>query len=131
MDLVGNRRSLSHQRLTIVQQIEYLSALLAPRYDRRKVAAHQQIKDRLSIAKVVLVTRQRHSSDHPRITDLECHSIVKEQLFKPPQTPCGLHTDHSVRTTLAVERLQRRLVRMKKSFITDLSIHIITICNRL
>jgi hypothetical protein len=71
LQLIRYRRALAHQRLSIVQQIEYLSTFRAPRHYCRKLPAHQQIENRLRITKIILVPRERYSSDHPRIAHLQ------------------------------------------------------------
>src|SRR5690606_14976453 len=131
LQLIRYRCPLLNKRLTIVNQFEHLAALFASRRDRRELSPDQKIQNGLGIPKVILMTRERRTSDQSRIADLELHSVVKEQLFKPPQTPGGFRSNNRVFTAFAVERFQRLLVRMKKPSITDLSITIVNIRNRL
>ncbi len=99
LQLVGYRRPLWHKCLPVVQQVQYLAALFAPRHDRRELSSHQQIQDRLLIPNVILVSRQRNSTNHSRIAYQEPLSTVRQHLIEPTQTPFSLRADHRLATS--------------------------------
>src|SRR5688572_9170008 len=131
LQLVRDRRALSHQRLSVIEKCEHRPVFFASRRYSRKLAGPKQIQYRFGIPKIILVPRECCSTDHLRIADLKRLSIVKEHLFEPSETARCLDPDARVRTAFAVKRDQRLLVVMSKLLVSDLSVRIIKVRYRL